>query len=150
MPETPGDLRSEYVLRDDPFTVRRRVKWGECDAAGVVWAVNYGEYATSATELLLWTLLGRSPTEQQQALDIETPYRAMAFEFHSPLRTDDEFDMRVTVEHVGTTSFAFAVAGTKVAHPVFDATLTLVCVGGESGKPVQIPDPLRDALLRAP
>ena len=32
-------LTSEYMLRISPFTVRRRVRWSECDPAGVVFAV---------------------------------------------------------------------------------------------------------------
>ena len=149
MSEIPADLRSEYIHQADPFTVRRRVKWGECDAVGVVWAVNYAEYATSATELLLWALLGMSPERSRQELGIRTPYKVIHLEYHSSLRTDEEFDMRVRVEHVGNTSFAFSVAGEKQARPVFDASLTLVCVGGQWGKTTPIPGALRAALAKA-
>lgn len=35
---------TEHVLSQLPFVVRRRVKWGECDPAGVVYTVTFSEY----------------------------------------------------------------------------------------------------------
>ncbi len=33
---------TEHVVADTPFTVRRMVKWGHCDPAGVVYTVVFG------------------------------------------------------------------------------------------------------------
>ena len=48
---------TELLLSSSPVTIKRRVKWGECDPAGVVYMVNYGEYVVSAYELLMTVLL---------------------------------------------------------------------------------------------
>jgi acyl-CoA thioester hydrolase len=44
-------ISTEHVLRTLPFTVRRRVKWGECDPAKVVYTVTFSEYVISVAEL---------------------------------------------------------------------------------------------------
>ena len=38
----------EYLLSERPLTVRRRVRWGECDPAGVVYTATFADYAISA------------------------------------------------------------------------------------------------------
>ena len=34
----------ESVVRDRPFTVRRTIRWADCDPAGVVYAGHYADY----------------------------------------------------------------------------------------------------------
>ncbi len=43
---------TEAVLADTPFVVRRRVKWGECDPAGVVYTPSFSEYVACETHQL--------------------------------------------------------------------------------------------------
>ena len=38
----------ECVVRDQPFPVRRVVRWADCDPAGVVYAGRYAEYLIDA------------------------------------------------------------------------------------------------------
>src|SRR5439155_20898499 len=35
---------TEQVIGTTPVVIRRRVKWGDCDPAGVVYTVTFGEY----------------------------------------------------------------------------------------------------------
>ena len=46
----PAD-RKMLISSLDPFTVRRAVRWAECDPAGVVYLGNYPHYLLSATHL---------------------------------------------------------------------------------------------------
>ena len=48
---TPAMTSTEYIVSELPLVVRRRVKWGECDPAGVVYTVSFSEYVISAAEL---------------------------------------------------------------------------------------------------
>ena len=48
-----GDWRfaGEYITNETPFTVRRAVRWAECDPAGVVYLGNFPHYLLSAVHL---------------------------------------------------------------------------------------------------
>jgi hypothetical protein len=46
-------LATEQVTDTTPLKVHRRVRWGECDPAGVVYTVNFCEYVASAFELFM-------------------------------------------------------------------------------------------------
>ena len=51
-------IATEYVSSTRPFTVRRRVRWSECDPAGVVFAGNFSIYLHNAVALFRTEMLG--------------------------------------------------------------------------------------------
>jgi acyl-CoA thioester hydrolase len=135
---------TEYVVSRLPFVVRRRVKWGDCDAAGVAYTGTYSDYVLSAAELFYSSLLG-GPV--YQAIGFATPTRALTFDFRRSLRPDDEFDMRVTVAEIRNRTFVLEIdARTPEGHPVFLATLTPICVAREERRSIEIPGPFRKRL----
>jgi len=43
-------VSTEHIISAIPLVIRRRVKFGDCDPAGVVYTVTFGEYVISAAE----------------------------------------------------------------------------------------------------
>jgi 4-hydroxybenzoyl-CoA thioesterase len=84
---------TEHVISSVPFVVRRRVKWGECDPAGVVYTVTFAEYVISAAELFYGFLFDGTPQRVKDEYRFGTPSRALAFDFRRALWPDEEFDM---------------------------------------------------------
>src|SRR5262245_24638607 len=73
----------------DTYRLRRRVQFYETDVAGIVhfsWFFRYMEEAEHA----LWRQAGLRIHPDQS--DIGWPRVAASFEFHRPLRFEDEFD----------------------------------------------------------
>ncbi|NVZ24672.1 acyl-CoA thioesterase [Pseudomonas gingeri] len=139
---------TEAVISRMPFIVRRRVKWGDCDPAGVVYTPVFGEYVISTAELFYEELLGMSPQHAKQFHGFGTPTRALAFDFRGSLRPDDEFDIEVQVSEVRSRSYVLTLtARTQVGDIVFVATHTPVCVARDERKGIVIPDVFREALL---
>ncbi len=137
----------EHVINEVPFTVRRRVKWSECDPAGVVYTATFSEYVLSAAELFYSSLLGGPPQSMKSAMDCGTPTRALAFDFQRSLKPDDEFDMTVTVIDVRTRTFVLEIdARTREGDVVFQATLTPICIGRAERRGVAVPEVLRTKL----
>jgi acyl-CoA thioesterase FadM len=137
---------TERVTSVCPFTIRRRVRFGDCDPAGVVYTVRFSDYAVSAMELFLAELLG-GPHLVQLA-GIHTPIKALSFVFSAPMRPNDEFDMRVTVPNIRTRTFDLAITATLASGtPAFEVLLTPITIDAER-RSVPIPDILR-ALLTA-
>ena len=90
----------EFVLTAVPFVVRRRVKWGDCDPAGMVYTVMFSEFVISTAELFYAALLGGPAYTKMTALDCTTPTRALSFDFQRSLAVDDEFEIEVRVAEV--------------------------------------------------
>ena len=138
---------AEYVLQEIPFVVRRRVRWGDCDPAGVVYTGVFGDYVISAVELFYEYLLGSPATQARAIHGFGTPTRALDFDFRSWLVPDDDFDMAVTVREVRTRSYVLDIAARKPdGREVFYARLTPVCVSRTGRRAIAIPGVLREKL----
>lgn len=139
--------RSERHMAN-PFKIRRRVLFGDCDPAGFIYTPRIAYFVVEATHEFLSVRLGAPAVRRILELGILPPARALSFEFLSPLTWDDEIDIHVAVAEVRSHSFSFAVeALTSKGYPAFKAQLTQVCVSLETKRPVEVPETLRRALL---
>jgi acyl-CoA thioesterase FadM len=141
-------ISTESVVSTSPFTIRRRVRFGDCDPAGVVYTVRFSDYAVSAMDLFLSHLLGGPHLEQLPG--VQTPIKALSFIFSAPLRPNDEFDMVVTVREIRTRTFDLAIVATLPSGTVaFEALLTPICItAGEHRSSLPIPARLRTSLVK--
>jgi acyl-CoA thioesterase FadM len=120
---------TELLLGSVPVTIQRRVKWGECDPAGVVYMVNYGEYVVSAYELLMAVLLDEGLQKGKARHGVAFPAKAFGIEFYASLRPDEDFLMTVEIADIRTRTFDLTVRGSSVANgSVFLAKLTPIAV----------------------
>ncbi|UUZ71862.1 thioesterase family protein [Polaromonas sp. P1(28)-8] len=142
-------IATEQVLSERPLVIRRRVKWGDCDPAGVVYTPMFSEYVISAAELFYGSLFGTTPQRAKHEQGFGTPSRALAFDFRRSLRPDDEFDMTVTVAGIHSRTYVLDVTGrTLEGEVIFVATLTPVCVARDERRSIEIPPAFRAALER--
>ena len=140
-------ISTEHVVSLAPFVVRRRVKWGDCDPAGVVYTVTFGEYLISAVELFYGTLFESTPQRMKDEQGFGTPSRALSFDFRASLWPDDEFDMRVTVDEIRQRTYVLDITATTATGEVaFVAKLTPICVARGERRAIPVPDALRRAL----
>jgi acyl-CoA thioesterase FadM len=140
---------TEAVVGQQPVVIRRRVKWGECDPAGVVYTPEFADYVISAAELFYGELLGMPPQEAKRAHGFGTPTRALSFDFRRSLRPDDIFVMTVIVEDLRDRTYVLnIVARTPNDEIIFIATLTPVCVSRDERTSIPIPEEFRLRLLR--
>jgi acyl-CoA thioesterase FadM len=140
-------ISTEHIINDTPLVIRRRVKWGECDPARVVYTVTFSEYVISAAELFYGSVFGTTPQVAKDKFGFGTPTRALTFDFRSSLRPDEEFDMTATVADVRSRTFVLHISGrTPAGKDVFFADLTPICVARDERRAIEIPVPLRPAL----
>ncbi len=142
-------ISTEHVIGTAPLVIRRRVKWGDCDPAGVVYTVTFSEYVISAAELLYGLVFDTTPQRAKDEFGFGTPTKALAFDFRSSLRPDDEFDMTVTVADIRTRTYVIHIAAhTPDGVEVFHADITPICVARGERRSIAIPEPFRAALER--
>lgn len=138
---------TEIVIGTAPVTIRRRVKWGECDPAGVVYMVNYSEFVVAAFEMFMAVLLGEGYQKAKASHGVALPARALTVEFFAPLRPDDDFLMTVEIADIRTKTFDVVVRGRSIDHrDVFFAKLTPIAVDPSDRIAVPLPQPIVDKL----
>ncbi len=127
------------------FAIRQRVRFGETDMQGVVYYGNYLLYAEVGRAAFLRHLGVRYRDLPSRELDFTIGEASLRY--HTPLRYDDEFDIRVRTGEVRGASWTFEYAidradGVRCA----DVTTVQVLVDRSTFKARRIPDDLRAAL----
>ena len=138
---------TEHVISTVPLVVRRRVKFGDCDPAGLVYTPVFSEYAISCAALFYESLLGAPLRTIKNEHGFETPSRALSFDFRGSLRPDDEFDMTVLVADIRNSTYTLQITGTSPdGAELFIAQLTPICVARGELRAIAIPQALRARL----
>ena len=119
-------------------TERRRVAWIDTDAGGRIHFTAPFKYAEAA-ETALRRELGLLADWG------DYPRRHVEAEYRSVLRFDDEIDVRIRAERVGTTSITWAWEILRGAELCVEGRLAVVHVDGD-GNAAELPAQLRRAL----
>ena len=125
-------MTSEYRLK-------RRVQFHETDAAGIVhfsWFFRYMEEAEHA----LWRDAGLSIAHA--GADIGWPRVAASFDFHRPLRFEDEFEVWLRIAAISNKTIRYTCLLTSGDTKIATGTLTIACVRKLPNEPMKaIPIP---------
>jgi acyl-CoA thioester hydrolase len=92
-------------VTSEPFRLLLRVRYGECDAQGIVYNARWVEYVDVAASEYTRVLFG---SVEAATTGIDWRLVKQTCEWHAPGRYDDVLDIRVHTVRVGTTSFALA------------------------------------------
>lgn len=107
------------------YRLRRRVNFYETDCAGIVhfsWFFRYLEEAEHA----MWRAAGLSIAAG--AGGVGFPRVNASFDYHRPLRFEDEFDVVVRVAAIGESSMRYDCAISMGDVRIATGTTTMVCV----------------------
>lgn len=139
---------TEWIVSENPFVVRREVRWGDCDPAGVVYTGKYTDYLLGAVALYT-EFLGQGQ-RLGEAHGVGTPCKAMSFEFIGTLWPGDIIDIECTIGQIRTKSFDIHIfARHPDAREVFKAVFSPICVFPDRRLGTAIPATLREVLVHA-
>ena len=128
--------------------IKRKILFGDCDPAGIVYTPRFSYFAVEAIHEALNIWLKGPGLRTLMGFDILPPARAFSLAFLHPLTWDDEVSMNVSVDSIGEHSFSFLVEGFMANNTLaFTANLTHVCISPETREIVKVPEKLR-ALLQ--
>ena len=134
------------------FTIEERVRWGDVDAAGIIF---YGSYIRffEIAETELFRAVGLPYGVVFDELNIWLPRVHLECDFHRAAQLDDLLEVSVYVGKVGRTSMRLnfevrrkADDGKIEADLIATAHFVLVAAGRDGLKPVPVPEELRRAL----
>ena len=134
------------------FSIEERVRWGDVDAAGIIF---YGSYIRffEIAETELFRAAGLPYGKVFEELNIWLPRVHLECDFHRAAQMDDLLEVSVYVKHIGRTSLRlnFEVRkkneGGEIEEKLMaTAHFVLVSTDRENLKPVPVPEELRRAL----
>ena len=131
------------------YHLRRRVLFYEADPAGIVhfsWFFRYMEEAEHA----LWREAGLSIAPRRS--DVVFPRINAAFEYHSPLRFEEEFDVCIRITAITEKTMRYACEVTRGNTKIATGSLTIVCAAkrGDEMKAVSFPPEIAAQFKVAP
>ncbi len=128
------------------FVVQRRVRWGECDPAEVVYTPQFAHYVVAAVDDFFQEVVGRAPYAPSSRDGVGFPLKALSFEFSHFLKTGDCFEMTIEVTALRHRSFDLRVQAFCEGRAVFEATYSPVCVDMRTKSATLLPAAVRRAL----
>ncbi len=129
-------------MSGEVFTAARKVRFADCDAAGIVFFPRYFEMLNGVVEDWFAGPLGLSFRELHLERGASVPTAAVEARFVAPSRLEDELDFALTVTSLGGASCALRHRISCGGQLRFEASQTIVHVGA-SLKPEPWPEALR-------
>lgn len=140
---------SEKVISTWPVVVRRRVKFGECDPAGVVYTPNFSEFALSAYHWLMTVLLKEPMFAAMSRIGFDSPIKALSLEFRNMLQVEQVFDMTCAITDIRNRTFDVEITGRSTSETPYDlfvARVTPIMLSRTERVSIAIPDAVRAPL----
>ena len=127
-----------------PFVHRLRVRFHECDPQGVVFYAHYFAYVDVALTEMWREAFGSYGDVVAAGTDVVVVEAASTF--RASARFDDDLDVELRIEQLGTTSMAMATAIRRDDELLVDGRIVHVFVDAASMGKKAIPDHMRAAL----
>jgi 4-hydroxybenzoyl-CoA thioesterase len=148
------ESRYNPAVSDSSFVYPARVRWGDCDPAGIIYFPRYFDFFHQAMEAWFEEALSMPYSSVIIGRKIGFPSVHTEADFRAPSAFGDRVDVRLTVPRLGRTSVEFAyrvqVAG---APDELRATGRTVCVvmdldpqSAQFRQAIPIPDDIRAAI----
>jgi acyl-CoA thioester hydrolase len=129
-----------------PFVHRLRVRYGECDAQGLVFNANYLlYYDVAVTELWREAVM---PWQAMVERGVDVVVAEAGLRFRAPARFDDEIDLRIAVARLGTTSVTTEFTIVRGDELLLEGTMRHVCLDARTWRKTEMPDWMRSGLAR--
>ncbi len=112
----------------------RRVQFHETDAAGIVHFSAFFRYMEEG-EHALWRAAGLSI--HPEGTEVGWPRLSASFEYHRPLRFEEEFEILMQVAAVQRSTISYVCRLTRGGEAIATGRLTIVCVSRRPDAPLK-------------
>lgn len=128
-----------------PFIYRRRLRFGESDAASLIYTVHYFNYALDAIDAWYESIVGVSLYDLNTKHALSCPFVHTEMGFHAPLRPGDDLFVQVLVSRMGRSSLSFSLEGSlEDRSRRFSGRFTISFVAPALMKSIPIPSAIAD------
>lgn len=136
----------------DSFEYRRRIRWGDTDAAGIVYTANYFDLCMEAIEE--WFIATIEADWFSMNLDhhMGTPFVHAEVDFKAPMTPRDTLLISVKVERLGHRSLSLALTGRSELKQslAFTGLFTCCFTDTRTFQPIPVPEAIRKRIEGSP
>jgi acyl-CoA thioester hydrolase len=126
------------------FTMRIRVRYGECDPQGVVFNANYFSYFDVVLTEAWREAIGPYGDMVEQGTDMVVAEASARY--LGPAEFDDLIDVEWRIERLGTTAMTTKIDMSVEGRPIIEGTMRHVFIDPETKEKKPMPDEIRKAL----
>lgn len=123
-----------------------KIRFGQCDAAGVVYTPNYFDIFNSVVEEWFSQALGLDYYAYLRERGVSFGYAHASADLLAPSRVAETLEVAVALGRIGRSSFALTFHVIKDGAEVVRGRAVLVAASVEAFRPIAIPEELRAAL----
>jgi acyl-CoA thioester hydrolase len=128
------------------FSTPLRVRYGECDAQGVVFNAHYLSFLDVGLTELWRTAFGSWETLTDHGVDLMMA--EIRVQFRAPGRFDDELDVQLAIERLGTTSLMLRHRIRRGEQLLIEGEARHVMVDRQTWQKTELPTWVREGLTR--
>ncbi len=132
------------LAKPSAFNVTRRVKWGDCDPAGIIYTPRVLDYAMETLEAWNREILGVPWLKLNREMSMGWPTVRAELDFLAAPAPDEDVVTELWVEQVGRSSVTFLITGDDGNGRVFFRVKVTSCL---ISRPAFKPTPIPEALL---
>ena len=131
-----------------PFRYTLRVRFNECDPQNVAFNANYLTYIDIAITDLYRQHFGASYAEVMSSSGVDVVVAEAKLKFLAPARFDDQIEVAITVERLGTTAMEISALIGRDGDVLVTGELRYVFVEIENWEKTPIPDQIRATMAQ--
>ena len=131
---------------DKPFTQRRVLRFGDCDAAGVIYTPRALVFAYELLESWYRDVAGASWGAMPESHGMNAPTVHYEADCMAPLMVDTDYELRLWVSGMGQSSVNFVIDGVGLDELLFFRIKVVSCfvsLAGGTRKSAPVPDDIR-------
>ena len=125
------------------YSIRRRIEFGHCDPAGIVFFVEIYRLCNTAFEEWLSDHLGIPFAEEFFVHDRMFPVVHTAADFAKPLRMGDWLEIVLVLNRLGRSSIDYTCIGRTGGEEAFRVNIVNAIGRRSAGHSIEIPQPMR-------
>ena len=130
-----------------PFVHARTVRFGDTDAAKIVYTVKFFDFAMDALDAWFAAVLEHDWYALNTEYGVSCPFVQSGLDFKSPLRPGDVVGIEIRIARMGRASLQFKILGSRPdGEPSFEGLWTCVFVDPATMKSVPIPGVFADRI----
>lgn len=126
--------------------VKKRVRFGHCDPAEIVYYPRYFEWFHDAFEAMFEPAVGRSYAELIRTYGIGYPAVQVVCDYRAPARWDDLIEIEIFLSRISQKSATFEYRVRKEDVLLATASVKVACMDMKTKKSAAMPTEIFDAL----
>ncbi len=128
------------------FEVKRRIYWGDCDPAGIVYTPQFLDMTFQAIEHFWLDQIEIRWLELQAELGLTTPMVHVEMDFTSPAASGEEISIWVAIGKLGRSTIHYRARGMRGDQSLFVVRVISSMIDQQLFKSVPIPEQVRQRL----